>query len=84
MICHLGISQNVSFGQNKVQYKEFKWRYIESKHFDIYFYKGGETLAEYTAEIVEPFYEAVSEKWDYELDNRISLFVYNSHKDFQT
>ncbi|MBK8551788.1 MAG: hypothetical protein IPL53_12275 [Ignavibacteria bacterium] len=29
------------FGQNKVQYKEFHWKYLKTKHFDVYFYQGG-------------------------------------------
>ena len=28
------------FGQNKVQYKVFDWKFIQSKHFDIYFSQG--------------------------------------------
>ncbi|MDQ1266373.1 MAG: hypothetical protein QG635_1525 [Bacteroidota bacterium] len=26
---------NGQFGKNKVQYRTFEWKYIESKHFDI-------------------------------------------------
>ena len=28
------------FGKNKTQYKIFDWKYIESKHFDVYYEKG--------------------------------------------
>ena len=34
------------FGKNKVQYKNFDWYYLQSEHFDVYFYDGGEKLAE--------------------------------------
>ena len=38
------------FGQNKVQYQNFdNWQFIRSKHFDVYFYNGGDYLARYTA-----------------------------------
>ena len=29
-----------SFGQNKVQYRDFDWQFIQSQHFDIYYYDG--------------------------------------------
>ena len=41
------------FGQNKVQYETFKWKFLQSKHFDVYFYQGGEYIAEYTAQVAE-------------------------------
>ena len=41
------------FGKNKVQYKVFDWKYIQTKHFDIYFSQGGNDLAEYTAIVAE-------------------------------
>ncbi len=41
------------FGKNKVQYKNFSWKFIQSEHFDIYFYQGGEYLAEFTAVVAE-------------------------------
>ena len=25
------------FGKNKVQYNDFKWEFIQSEHFDVYF-----------------------------------------------
>ena len=31
------LAQNSVFGKNKVQYKNFKWEYIQTDHFDIYF-----------------------------------------------
>ena len=37
------------FGQNKVNYKDSDWFYIQTKHFDIYFAVGGEKIAEFTA-----------------------------------
>ena len=72
------------FGQNSVQYKDFQWRFIQSKHFDIYFYEGGETIAEFTAEIAEDSYEKISRNWNYTLNRRIPMFIYSSHNDFKS
>ena len=71
------------FGQNKVQYKEFEWKYIQTKHFDIYFSKGGEKLAQFTANVAENSLKNLTENLDYNITNRIPLIVYNSHNDFQ-
>jgi hypothetical protein len=72
------------FGRNKAQYKEFKWQFIQTKHFDIYFYKGGEAVAEYSADIAEREYKKISENWNYKLKKRIPFFLYNSHNEFQS
>lgn len=72
-----------TFGKNHVQYKTFKTKYIQSTHFDIYFHEGGETLAEFVAEIAEQSYGELQENFRYELIDRITIVVYNSHNDFQ-
>jgi len=71
------------FGQNKVQYKEFHWKYLQTKHFDIYFSDGGEKLAEFTAQEIEKALKNMTENVDYSISNRIPVIVYNSHIDFQ-
>jgi hypothetical protein len=72
-----------TFGQNKVQYKNFHWKYIQSEHFDIYFYQGGEGLAEFAAYEVEKAYKHLSEDFRWKLSKRGILVIYNSHNDFQ-
>jgi len=56
MMCVAGIlhAQSTPFGKNKVQYREFNWRYIQSAHFDVYYYDGGKELADFTAEVAGP------------------------------
>lgn len=76
-------AQNSVFGKNKVQYKNFQWQYIQTDHFDIYFSQGGEGLADFAAEVAEDSYKDISKLVHYEITNRISVIVYNSHDDFQ-
>jgi Tol biopolymer transport system component len=76
-------AQNYYFGKNKVQYSKFDWSYIQSEHFDIYFYDGGEDLADFTADISEDALEQLQGVYRYRLRNRIPILVYNSHNDFQ-
>jgi Tol biopolymer transport system component len=71
------------FGQNKVQYKVFDWFYIESKHFDIYFNKGGEYIAQYTAVKAEETLARFEDNIKYKIRNRIPIIVFNSHNEFQ-
>ena len=71
------------FGQNKVQYETFKWKYLQSKHFDVYFYQGGEYIAEYTAQVAESSLVSISNSFDYRIGNRIPILVFNSHNEFQ-
>jgi Tol biopolymer transport system component len=71
------------FGQNKVQYKDFDWYFIQTKHFDIYFTNSGEMLAEFTAHASEDALTKILESFDYRINNRITIIVYNSQNDFQ-
>ena len=61
------------FGKNKVQYRDHEWRYIQSKHFDIYFSEDGEDAAEFTAQAAEEAIEDIQQKLDYQINNRIAL-----------
>ena len=71
------------FGQNIVQYDDFNWNFIQSKHFDIYYYSYGKKHAEYVALESEKAYINISSKLNWELKQRVSIIVYNSHNDFQ-
>ncbi|MBA4406845.1 biopolymer transporter Tol [bacterium] len=71
------------FGQNKVNYKDFEWFYIQTQHFDLYFSEGGEKIAEFTAAASEEALNRLQKDINYQVNNRITLIVYNSHNDFQ-
>lgn len=71
------------FGKNKVQYKNFQWFFIQSEHFDIYFYEGGQALAEFTAEVAESAYVQLRRDFRYDIRERIVFIVYKSHNDWQ-
>jgi len=72
-----------SFGQNKLQYRDFDWNFIQTPHFDIYFYGGQQELAEFTADVAEESYEQISIHLRWDLKRRVSIMVYNSHNEFQ-
>ena len=71
------------FGQNIVQYDNFSWHFIQSKHFDIYYSKDGKTHADITAKEAEAAYLKIADRINWRLKNRVSIIIYNSHNDFQ-
>ncbi len=78
-----GSAQDVAFGQNKVQYKNFDWYYIQTPNFDIYFYKGEDTLATFAANSLQEAYKEIEEELNYNLSNRVPVIIYASHNEFQ-
>lgn len=76
-------AQEGNFGKNKVQYKNFTWSFIQTDHFDVYFYQDGEHIAAFTAAAAESAYASISRTFRYQINNRIAIMVYNSHNDFQ-
>jgi len=76
-------SQETYFGKNKVKYKDFDWKYIQTRHFDIHFYEDAYQTAEFAAAVMESSYAEISEELNYNLQQRLPLFIYNSQNDLQ-
>jgi Tol biopolymer transport system component len=76
-------AQAQEFGQNKIQYRKQEWYFLQSEHFDIYYYEGGQRAAEFTAAIAESSYHHLSRSLNYTLIERIPILIYNSHHDFE-
>ena len=70
------------FGKNIVQYKSFEWNYIQTEHFDIYYYDK-DINAQYVAFESDKAYQNISNALNWNLKNRVPIIVYNSHNDFQ-
>ena len=77
------MAQEENFGKNKVQYTRFDWSFLQTDHFDIYFYQGGQWLAEFAATAAESAYVSISKSFKYQLVNRVPIILYESHDDFQ-
>ncbi len=69
--------------KNKVQYQEFNWKYIESKHFDVYYDDGSEYLAKYTALRAEESLKDIQDLLNFKLSQRVTIVVYDTHNEFQ-
>lgn len=76
-------SQYFVFGKNRVQYEQFDWRFIETDHFDIYYYDAKNYhLAQFTAEAVESGLKQLVNDLGSPLTDRIPVIIYDSHSDF--
>ncbi|NPA80429.1 MAG: BamA/TamA family outer membrane protein [Thermotogae bacterium] len=74
-----------SYGYNKVDYKNLKWGYLDGKHFNVYFYQGGERLAEFALAVLEEAYEEYKDYFPGAVGKKekIPVLIYVSPKDFQ-
>ncbi|CAN5817407.1 basic secretory protein-like protein [soil metagenome] len=71
------------FGRNKVQYRTFDFRILQTPNFDIYFYPEEEVAAREAARMAERWYERLSTILDHRFDERQPIILYASHPDFQ-
>ncbi len=71
-------SSQVTFGQNRVQYKDFLFSYYESDNFTTYFYQGGQDVAKYVIKSAEDNAEELSKMLDYRFKKKIDIIVYNT------
>jgi len=76
-------AQTLYFGKNKIQYTDFKWRVLESDHFDLYYYPEEDSLALTALRIAEDAYAGLSSRFRHEVSRRIPLIIYSSHQDFE-
>ena len=76
-------AQYFFFGKNRVQYDQFDWRFIETEHFDIYYYDSKNYhLAQFTAETVESSLKQLENDLGFQITDRIPVIIYDSHSDF--
>ncbi|MBN3035711.1 MAG: PD40 domain-containing protein [Bacteroidales bacterium] len=73
----------MSFGKNRVQYKEFFWTFYKFDQYDIYFYLGGQELALYTAKVAEESLELIEDKLDSPLEDKIQFIIFNTFSDLK-
>ena len=72
-----------SFGQNKIQYRDFDWHVLRGDHVDVYYYPAAEGIARLALSYAEISYDTLSRRFNHEVGSRIPLIVYASHTDFE-
>ena len=84
MGCPFAVSaQQDYFGQNKVQYRNFRWQILTTPHFEIFYYDGEEETARDAARMAERSYTRLSRILRHRFSDPIPLILYASHTDFQ-
>jgi Tol biopolymer transport system component len=71
------------FGQNKVQYRAFDFRIIQTAHFDVYYYGTERAAALDAARMAERAYARLSRILQHQWIERKPLLLYASQSDFQ-
>jgi Tol biopolymer transport system component len=71
------------FGQNKVQYRTFDFRIIQTEHFEVYYYPAERAAALDAARIAERWYARLSRVLHHEFHGRKPIILYASQSDFQ-
>jgi len=74
---------HLEFGKSRVQYTDFVWSFYKFKKYDVYFYTGGKELAIYAANTAEQIIEETEGFFDYSLDGKLQLIVFNKLSDLK-
>ncbi|MHB1920727.1 MAG: hypothetical protein ACYCOO_00695 [Chitinophagaceae bacterium] len=72
-------TNSVQFGQNRLQYKNFKWRYFKTSHFNTYFSQHGLDLGKFVCQTAEKELPGIEKFMDYTLSRRVNIAIYNNY-----
>ncbi len=78
-----GQQSRQTFGQNRVQYEYFDWRYYSTANFDIYFYGNADKIAQEVAIYLEDEFDRITEVIGHSPYFKAKVFLYNSVNDLQ-
>jgi Tol biopolymer transport system component len=71
------------FGQNKVQYRTFDFKIIQTEHFEVYYYPEERAAALDAARMAERGYARLSRILHHQFQGRKPIILYASQSDFQ-
>jgi len=74
---------NMTFGKNRVQYREFLWTFYKYDDFDTYFYRNGKELAQFTAKYTQKQIPLLENKIESGLDKRLQFIIFNKLGDLK-
>jgi len=73
----------VEFGQNRIQFKKFKWQYYQTPNFNTYFNQNGQPLAKFVAQLAEKELSGIEQVVEYGMQRRANIVIYNSFDEMQ-
>jgi len=74
---------NVSFGKNRVQHKPFDWSYLPGEHFEVYYYQGGQQIAERALLYCEQEMTRLQKFYNVQLDDVVQVVCFNKQSEFR-
>ena len=82
---HLSVAQvsTVEYGKSRVQYRKFKWQYLQTDNFNTYFYENGKPIANFAIQMAEEDLPGLEKFVEYGLQRRINLVVYNHFNEME-
>lgn len=72
-----------SFGKNRIQYRQFKWQYLSSENFDVYYYDSRKAVAQNALEFLEAEFDRITDLIGYPPYFKTKVFLYNSLADLR-
>jgi hypothetical protein len=72
-----------SFGKNRIQYKQFRWNYLSSENFDVYYYDNRKQVAQESLEYLEGEFDRITDLIGFYPYQKTKVFLYNSVTDLQ-
>ena len=73
----------VEFGRNRLQFKNFKWKYYQTPNFNSYFSQNGQPLAQFVAQLAEKELASIEQQVEYGLQRRANIVIYNSYNEME-
>ncbi len=71
------------FGRNKVQYHDFDFKVLKTRHFDIYYYPEEQPAIEQAGRLAERWYTRLSRVLGHQFAHRQAIVLYASHTHFE-
>ncbi len=72
-----------TFGKNRIQFKEFSWKYLSSENFDVYYYEDRRKVAGEAIQYLESEFDRITDLIGWPPYLKTKVFLYNSITDLQ-
>lgn len=76
-------AQYITFGKNKVHYRDFQWAVLRSPHCDLFYYPEEEALARIALAQAEASYRLQRARFVHDIRSPVPIILYSSHQDFE-
>ena len=74
---------NMEFGKNRIQWKDFHWSFYKYETFDVYYYQGGNELANHVLNFAKEEIPEMEKKFGTHFGKKVQFLVFNSLGDLK-